>query len=173
MARVRSSLALALGSVLTLACGPGAELTGRLLVATPRPDAGTTTSTPTPDAGFGPRDGGPGTEHCPEPTLTSIREKVFVPTCAVASCHVAPMPKEELDLSLPVAELSARLRERSRESASGLQLVAPGAVGASWLYLKVFFETPTTGDSMPPDLRLDDCQLDGIRDWINAGAPDE
>lgn len=169
MLRARTFLAPTLLGLFTLACGPGAELTGQLLVETPRPDAGTSTSTP--DAGIVRRDAGPVDERCPEPTLTSIREKLFVPTCATAECHAGPAPKEQLDLSLPTSELAARLRGPSRQSASGLKLVEPGAVGSSWLYLKVFFETPTTGQSMPPNMRLDACQLDALREWIEDGAP--
>lgn len=176
---LRPALLSLVASLAALACGPAADIRGTLVTdrselidgGEPEPedagvleDAGTSTVTPR-------RDGGPGSERCPEPTLTSIREKVFLPTCATADCHAGATPEQGLDLSLPLDTLAARLREPSMQSVSGLALVKPGQQGASWLYLKVFLETPATGSQMPPMMRLEECQLRAIGAWIQAGAP--
>lgn len=157
------------------ACGPAAEITGNL--ATDSADAGLNLREEPFDAGTPRRrlyDGGPGSADCPSPTLESIRERTLLSKCANSGCHGADNPAEQLDLTLPLEALSARLKEASHQAVTGIPLITAGAYGSSYLYLKVFLATPTTGEQMPPSPNppLDACTLDAIKEWIAAGAPD-
>jgi hypothetical protein len=158
-------------SLLASSCGPAVEISGSLAAAGGA-DAGTNNALDS-DAGVRQRlyDGGPPGDECPQPTLTSIREKVFLAKCSESGCHAAAEPAESLDLTLELAELSARLREAAAQSATGLPLIKANEYGSSYLYLKVFLATPTEGRQMPPDIKLDPCELDAIREWIQVGAP--
>lgn len=152
-------------------CGPAAELNGTLAVDS---DAGLTARGDPLDGSIRQRlyDGGPGGSDCPNVSLTSIRERVFLTRCGGSRCHASDQPAMGLDLSLEVAELSPRLREKSMETLQGLPLIKPNAYGSSYLYLKIFFATPTEGEQMPPTAPLDQCTLDSFKDWIQLGAPD-
>lgn len=165
----------ALAALLALsACGPAGEITGNL--ATEGTDAGLNLREEPFDGGMRRRlyDGGPGSADCPSPTLESIRERTLLTKCANSGCHGADNPAEELDLTLPLEALSARLKEASHQSVTGIPLIKAGAYGSSYLYLKVFLATPTAGEQMPPPPNppLDACTLDAIKEWIGAGAPD-
>lgn len=159
--------------LLAAGCGPAVEISGSLQTAEGL-DGGISGNEDF-DAGVRQRlyDGGPAGDECPKPTLASIREKIFLPKCGGSGCHAADDPSEGLDLSLAVAELSARLREPAMQSVANMPLIRPNQYGSSYLYLKVFLATPTDGRQMPPDMKLEPCELDTIRDWIQLGAPNE
>lgn len=175
MASTRSLLPSALA--LLAACGPAVDIEGVLYdpraLNTGRRDAGTVTSTqPRPDAG--PRDAGTidaGDPRCPEPTLDSLREKVFLASCATGGCHSGATPSEALSLDALRLDLASRLRQPAAQSPSRMPLVTPGQPGASYLFLKVFLATPPAGGPMPPSGPLLDCELAALRRWIEAGAP--
>jgi hypothetical protein len=140
-------------------CGPAVEIGGTLEIG-----EGSDSAVQTPPVQGPRREIPPG---CPSPTLESIREQIFIPTCAKAECHVGPSAPEMLDLTLPLDALAARLSETSHQSVSGLALIEPGQYGASWLYLKV-----TLGQMPPPPAeKIPECELAAIREWIAAGAP--
>ena len=148
----------------TWACDPAGGPSGHWLQIYADATTGSSTTTrPKPDAG-----------PCPEPTLEAIRDEIFSPKCAVTGCHVTGVdpPKEDLDLSLPLADLRARLTQAAMQSPSGLPLIGGNDLGASYLYLKVFLTTPVAGERMPPRQPLERCEIDAIRDWIRAGASD-
>jgi hypothetical protein len=170
---VRRALLLACLAASAWSCGPAAEISGSLATGTDA-DAGLSARDEPFDGGLRQRvyDGGPGASDCPNLSLESIRERVFLQKCGGGQCHSSDAPALGLDLSLAVDELSARLKEPSKQSLTGLPLIKAGAYGSSYLYLKVFLATPTEGDQMPPSAPLDQCTLDSLRDWIQIGAPD-
>jgi hypothetical protein len=171
MIRFRFSIFLVAGFLPgNIACtanpGPSGRLPGFEIS-----DASTsTTSTSTPDAG----QLDAGFDPCPLPELASIRTKTFIPTCAVSGCHSSLVSSASiaagLDLSLDVAALRVRLAQTSTQSASGLKLVKPGYFGSSWLYLKLALPTPPSGEQMPLQGRIEACELDAIKTWIEDGA---
>ncbi len=113
-----------------------------------------------------------GYSGCVAPTLEALRAELLVPRCGRAECHVGPDAPESLDLTLPLAELRTRLGQAANQSPSGLPLIRGGERGGSYLFLKVFLARPLTGERMPPDAPLDDCELDALAAWIDAGATD-
>jgi len=150
------------------ACSTGEGPSGRV-VGTASPDATTQTSTATTDAGSIDA----GYDPCPTPELSSIREKTFVPTCGVSSCHTGTASTAAgLDLTLEVELLRIRLAQSSTQSAQGLKLIHPGRIGSSWLYLKLFMPTPPRGERMPPNATIEPCELSAIKLWIEADAND-
>lgn len=165
---MRPSIAAGLIALGLVGCGPaGGPAEGRRLYTAdlaPNPGSGLSN----PDAGA-PADAG-GDPDCPAPTLAALQEQVLLPYCS--ECHAGPTAPEGLDLSLPLAELSPRLAQAAHGSPSGMPLVAPGRRGGSFLYLKVFLETPLSGARMPKDRpALTACQLDALGAWIDSGAP--
>ena len=126
--------------------------------ATTAPDAGML------DAGFDP---------CPNPELTSIREKTFVPRCGLSGCHVGSATTAAgLNLTLEIDDLRTRLGRSSTQSPSRMKLIEPNRIGSSWLYLKIAFPQPVVGEQMPPTGALPKCELEAVADWISAGASD-
>ncbi len=111
---------------------------------------------------------------CAQPNLASLREEIFLKKCAVSGCHIPGEmpPTQDLDLSLPQAELIQRLMQPAAQSPSGMPLITPGRKGASYLYLKVFLESPLEGASMPPNGRLEACEIMALERWIERGASD-
>jgi len=104
-------------------------------------------------------------------TLSEIQAAVFTPRCALPGCHGAPAPVLGLDLTegrshgslvgVPSAELPS------------FQRVEPGDPVDSYLYMKLLGDPRIAGDRMPllgPPLEASD--LERIRTWIEAGAPD-
>lgn len=149
------------------ACGPaGGPAEGRRLY--------TADLAPNPGSGLSNPDGDPQPEPepdpaCPTPTLGSLRDEVFLPLCS--GCHTGPLAPEGLTLDLAPADLLARLAQPAHGSPSGMPLIAGGRRGGSFLYLKVFLETPLAGVRMPKDEpALSDCQLEALGQWIDAGA---
>jgi hypothetical protein len=151
------------------ACGPAGGPRGTVLalVADGGVGAGPDGGRPgggRPDAGVDPA--------CPDPTLASLAEKVFRPTCATSGCHQGDTPAEGLALDLEEAALQVHLRQASRQSPSGMPLVTPGRTGASYLYLKVAVASPLSGRRMPRDeAPLSECALDALAAWIETLPP--
>ena len=153
------------------ACGPAGGPDGRML-AIAQTDAGLVVRTSS-DAGVMMEiDAGGPPPGCPSPTLESLREEVFVPTCSTGACHGGPTARLGLDLSLPLGQLRPRLSQAAMQSPSNLRLIEPNAIGSSYLYLKVFLPAPGIGERMPPGGQLKACELQALKDWINAGAVD-
>lgn len=162
--------------LLAAGCGPAAEIDGPLFVpaALTAEDAGVRTATTSTRRDAGPRDASPidaGDPTCPEPTLESVRDRVFLTSCATSGCHTGPQAAQGLALDTLQLDLVSRLRQSAAQSPSSMPLVTPGQPGASYLYLKVFLPSPSVGDRMPPSAPLSACQLAGLRRWIEAGAP--
>lgn len=149
------------GLLLLAACGPaGGPSSGTLATRT---DTTTAPRRPPPDPTTAPKE-----EVCVEATLEAIRQDIFLPSCATEGCHAGAAPRADLDLSLELDALKARLAASSKQSPSGMPLVNPGQPSSSYLYLKVFLETPLIGASMPKDATLEDCEIAAIRAYIEG-----
>jgi hypothetical protein len=104
------------------------------------------------------------------PTLQSIQTAVFTPRCS--GCHTGP-PSSTLpggmDLSSDSASFASLVGVASIEVPS-LQRVTAGDPDGSYLVQKLE-GTAAVGLQMPLGLPpLDQATIDGIRDWITAGA---
>ena len=149
------------------ACGPATTVEGEISInAEPQPENELPPAPRTTEGRFRPPQDG----ACVELSLPAIQAQIFVPRCT--SCHGAEDPAEGLDLSLEVSELRARLLEPSAQTPSGMPLVTPGSVGASYLLLKVALADPLRGAQMPKDeAPLEDCEQEALRSWILEDAP--
>jgi hypothetical protein len=112
------------------------------------------------------------------PTLSNVRDTLFVSSCAFSSCHGIGNPVAGLDLLAP--DLHAVLLNHSVQTATtAMPLVTPGEPENSWLY-QVISQCEPTDDAgnvklhMPlNDPTLSDPRLVAlVRDWIAAGALD-
>ena len=109
-------------------------------------------------------------------TFATIQKKIFDASCATPTCHGAAAASGGLDLAagssygnlvgVPAANPGAQ--------AGGVLRVAPGNPDASFLLQKVLGNiTPIEGVKMPLVGRpLSPAELDLIRRWIAAGAPE-
>jgi hypothetical protein len=108
-----------------------------------------------------------------QPSLTSIQNNIFTPTCSVAGCHSGP-PGPNLptgmDLSSAVASFSSLINISSIEEPTIFR-VAVGDADASYLIHKLE-GTATQGGRMPlGGPFLDQATIDVVRLWIDRGAP--
>jgi hypothetical protein len=108
-----------------------------------------------------------------QPTLTSIQNGVFTPSCGVANCHSGggtQLPTS-MNLSNITASYAALVGVASTES-PGLQRVAPGNANNSYLIHKLEGGPNIAGQRMPfGGTPLDPATIGAIRQWIGNGAP--
>jgi len=109
----------------------------------------------------------------PQPiTLTSIKSDILVTSCSLSvSCHAGSSSASHLDLKNDVWE---HLVNVESTVAPGTMLVVPGSPQQSFLFQKLTEPTPAAGERMP--LRqppLSQANIDRIRLWIEAGAPND
>lgn len=98
--------------------------------------------------------------------LSDIQASVFTPSCATAGCHTGGFAAEylRLDADFSYAALVGRHSIAKPEKL----LVKPNDPANSYLYSQV------ADGSMPQDAdQLTQAQLDQIRGWICAGAPND
>ncbi|MGB1700497.1 MAG: hypothetical protein ACPHRO_11120, partial [Nannocystaceae bacterium] len=112
-----------------------------------------------------------------DPTLTSVRDAVFVPSCAFNGCHGAASQAAGLDLQSD--GLGTRLLDHVVAANTTMPLVAPGDAEGSWLYQRISRCAPVDdmGNAMAnmplnAPFLLNDEAVAIVRDWINAGAQD-
>lgn len=107
-------------------------------------------------------------------TLDSIRQNIFIPTCASTSCHNSMSPKAGLALDgrNAYANLVVVPAQNEAAAAAGKQLVVPGRPEQSFLYQKLTGNlTPDEGDQMPQTgVPLPPEQVEAVRQWILRGA---
>jgi len=106
-----------------------------------------------------------------QPTLDSIQQNIFTPTCATVGCHTGPAgPALPAGMDLSTADASfANLVGVDSIGQAGTLRVAPGNAGASYLVMKL--EGTATGARMPfGGPYLDQATIDTVRAWIDAGA---
>lgn len=151
--------------LLSLACGPAGTVSGELSAAK---EAQGVSQKEIPAVENEPED----ERFCVPPSLEALRTELFVPSCATAQCHAGETPAEGLDLSLEPVQLAARLLQPARQSPSGMPLVTPGSIGASYLLLKVALADPLRGAQMPKgEAPIEGCAQEALRTWIIRGAP--
>lgn len=116
-------------------------------------------------------------EPLAEPTLSTIREFIFEPSCTFSACHGAAAAG---GLDLSAEDLHGELLEHEVGGGIGLPLIEPGNADGSWL-LRVMAQCEPEGadggrgTSMPanaPEL-LDPRLVAMVRAWIDAGARDD
>ncbi len=108
-----------------------------------------------------------------QPSLASIQNSIFTPTCSVAGCHSGP-PGPNLpagmDLSSANASFSSLVNIASFQETTILR-VATGDADNSYLIQKLE-GTSAQGSRMPQGGPfLDQATIDVIRLWIDIGAP--
>ena len=111
--------------------------------------------------------------QCIQPSLASIQNNIFTPTCSVAGCHSGP-PGPNLpagmDLSSANASFSSLVNIASFQEPTILR-VAVADADNSYLIHKLE-GTSAQGSQMPQGGPfLDQAMIDVIRLWIDTGAP--
>jgi len=105
------------------------------------------------------------------PTLTQIQAEIFTPTCAQSACHDS---QARGGLVLQAGRSYANLVNVASSQRPALKRVLPGDAAKSYLYQKISLPTPPEGDRMPQGLPpLGAAQIRLVRDWIEAGAPND
>lgn len=105
------------------------------------------------------------------PTLSFLQASLFTPRCALPGCHVAPSPQQGLELS-DGATFPFTVGIDANEL-STFKRVAPGNAADSYLYMKLAGDPRVIGGPMPGDgTTLTATEIDGVRQWIDAGALD-
>ena len=119
--------------------------------------------------------------HLPRPTgggttYATIQKKIFDSTCATPTCHGSAAASGGLNLAAgsSYGNLVSVPAENPAAQASGALRVVPGNPDASFLFEKLLGNIkPTEGVKMPLVGRpLSAAELDLIRRWIAAGAPE-
>jgi hypothetical protein len=106
-----------------------------------------------------------------QPTLSSIQENVFSPSCALSGCHAGPNPQQGMDLSAGAAHDNI-VNVPSNEQPD-LDRVEPGQPDASYLIHKIEGRATIVGQRMPLGREpLSQDEIDALRAWIADGAPD-
>jgi hypothetical protein len=109
-----------------------------------------------------------------EPTLSSIQENIFTPTCARSGCHSSA--SASAGLSLADGESFDNLVNIASTQAAGLNRVTPFDANNSYLIHKLEGTQVSAGGSgtqMPQgDSPLSDEEIDAIVQWIEDGAGD-
>jgi len=108
-----------------------------------------------------------------QPSLTSIQNNVFKPTCSVVGCHSGP-PGPNLPSGMDLSSVSASsnsLINISSVQEPSIFRVAAGDADSSYLIQKLE-GTAAQGTRMPQGGPfLDQATIDVIRFWIDSGAP--
>lgn len=116
---------------------------------------------------------------CPEPTFTSLHERVFSDErCAREGCHAGTRPKGGLDQTVAKDALhQALLSEGTHDGIAKVDFpnrVVPNAPDQSFLWLKVSMaDPPGNGGRMPLNASLRQCDLDALETWIERGAQND
>ena len=97
-------------------------------------------------------------------SYNKILNDVFI---SCASCHLNGAKAGGLDLS----DYENIVNATSNQMPS-LMLIKPGVPDSSYLYMKVTGADGITGSRMPPGENLTEEQLDLLRSWILADAPE-
>lgn len=103
------------------------------------------------------------------PTVDSLVNDIFAPSCATAGCHDAAGTAGSLPLTT-TADVRAMLGRPASEC-GGATLVRPGDPDGSYLVNKVVAAKPSCGDPMPlGGAPLSATEVACLRDWV-AGLP--
>lgn len=104
------------------------------------------------------------------PTLTSLQTSIFSPNCGVAGCHAGPAPEQGMDLT--TGQTFVHTVGVDSTELSGFKRVNPGHAADSYLYMKIAGDPRIVGERMPLGGMLTAAEIEGVRQWIEAGAAD-
>ena len=110
--------------------------------------------------------GGPPPNNAP--TLTSLQTSIFSPKCGVPGCHADPSPEQGMDLT--AGHMLASTVGVDSTELSGFKRVVPGNASDSYLYMKLAGDPRIVGERMPFGGMLTAAEIDGVKQWIDAGA---
>jgi hypothetical protein len=123
---------------------------------------------------------GCGGSPTPPTTFTEINAQILKPSCAAfSSCHSAAGAKQagNLDLSAdPYTALVGAMCDNNKAKAEARLRVKPSDSANSFLYMKLVLTGSKTGygDPMPQsNLPLDAYLIEGVKTWIDKGAPND
>jgi hypothetical protein len=106
--------------------------------------------------------------HC-DPTLASLRDTVFMTSCAFDSCHGRNNPVYNLILETDVPALEKELVGVAAEGCKGWTYVVAGNVDQSFLWKKIAEPNPACGVQMPQGIEpLPASALSCFREWIEG-----
>lgn len=106
-----------------------------------------------------------------EPTLSSIQTNIFSTNCALSGCHAGPNPQQGMDLS--AGETHDNVVNVPSNERPEVDRVEPGNPDASYLVHKIEGRSSIVGGRMPLGREpLSQEEIELIREWIAAGAPD-
>lgn len=112
-----------------------------------------------------------GSSTGPAPTLSSIQEDIFTPTCALSGCHSSG--SDSGGLTLEEGQSHGELVNRASTGVPSFDRVVPGNAELSYLMKKLLGDADIVGSRMPRGGGgLDEEQLDQVERWIEAGAAD-
>jgi hypothetical protein len=119
-------------------------------------------------------------EPPPGPTFARVNEEILKPNCTFACHSGGDNAAGGLDLSVdPYSVLVGAAPTALACEGVAMKRVAPGDPMTSLVYVKVLAKQenvePICGDVMPPapEPALTQAQLDLVRAWIAAGAPND
>ena len=104
------------------------------------------------------------------PTLTSLQTSIFSPKCGIPGCHATPSPEQGMDLT--EGHTYAFTVGVDSNELSGFKRVVPGNPADSYLYMKLAGDPRIVGERMPFGGMLTAAEIEGVRQWIDAGARD-
>ncbi len=102
-----------------------------------------------------------------EVTFSQV-QAIFNSSCAVSGCHAGSSPTGSMDLSAGVAY--ANIVNVASVQNPALSRITPNDPENSYLFRKLT-GTNISGNRMPLGGTLSAAQIDLVRDWIEAGAP--
>jgi cytochrome c553 len=104
------------------------------------------------------------------PTLSQIQSQIFDSACVTCHTDVGRVPAASLNLR-PGASFPNLVNVQSTGKPGAIR-VRPGDANGSYLVQKLEGAADIVGARMPRNAApLSDAQVKMIRDWINAGAP--
>jgi hypothetical protein len=114
-----------------------------------------------------------GDDGRPQPiALSSLVETFFAPTCVLGRCHTTLAPTGDLSLTGRRVSVYDTLVNAPSRAAPMRVLVVPFRPEESYLIEKLVSEQPAAGTRMPPSGGIvPPEQLERLRAWIRAGAP--
>jgi len=120
------------------------------------------------------RKGGGSDDPVLEPKFSVIQKKIFNESCDASSCHGSGM-KGGLGLmpGQSYAQLISIPGTADKHNTPSFPRVKPGSPDSSFLLIKLVAPDSDQGEIMPKgNDRLSPHQIDAIRQWILAGAPE-
>jgi hypothetical protein len=104
-------------------------------------------------------------------TFSRIQAEIFTPTCAKAGCHAAAAASG--GMVLEAGRSYGEIVDRPSTEHGSFDRVEPGDPERSYLIKKLRGDPDITGGQMPLDNpgSLTREQLEGLIEWVRAGAP--